>query len=73
MNMNIETLDQIFPYFVFIYGALVSSVLASDSLSRLAETKLPSELRAQLFAHRPLAAICLWVGALWVLQDLWFG
>lgn len=70
--MSVHTLDLLFPYFVFAYGALVTLVLNIPFLVELAEHRLPSELGRQLLAHRWLALVCLVVGALWSLQNLWF-
>ncbi|MCM2281015.1 MAG: hypothetical protein NDI61_04130 [Bdellovibrionaceae bacterium] len=71
--MTYKELDTIFPYIVFVYGILVSFVLASGPLMRLARERLPAELVGQLSAHRTLGLVCLWVGALWVLQNLWLN
>ncbi len=69
--MTYQELDAIFPYFVFAYGAMVSFVLSSKPLMRLAEERLPNPLLSQFTGHRVLAMVCLWVGSLWILQNLW--
>ncbi len=69
--MTYAQLDQIFPYIVFVYGTVISLVLNSITLCRLADQKLPQIFVAQLNMHRGLAAICFVVGALWILQNLW--
>lgn len=74
--MNIYTLDLIFPFFVFAYGALITFVLSFPQFERLAERlmaqgKLPQQAYQQMKAHRILALICLCIGGLWSLQNLW--
>lgn len=69
--MNPEKLDLIFPFVVFGYGAIMTLVLNSPVLSGLAETRLPPQMHHQLKAHRGLGVICLVVGGLWSLQNLW--
>jgi hypothetical protein len=71
--MTPEKLDLIFPYFVFGYGAIMTFVLHSPLLSGLAENRLPEAMSQQLKAHRGLGLICLVVGALWTLQNLWLS
>ena len=67
----LKELDFYFPFFVFTYGAMVTFVLNSPILVRLAETRLPAEIQRQLFGHRFLALFCTIVGAIWSLQNLW--
>ncbi len=71
--MTYLELDAVFPYVVFAYGALVSFALASEPLMRIARARLPGALVGQLTGHRTLALLCLWVGALWILQNLWLA
>lgn len=71
--MTFRELDAIFPYIVFVYGILVTFVLASAPLMRIARERLTDELVAQLTGHRILAMICLWVGSIWILQNLWLA
>lgn len=71
--MTIEKLDFIFPFFVLLYGLLLTLVLNWPQLMERAEARCPKELLAQLQAHRGLALICLVVGAIWSLQSLWLG
>jgi hypothetical protein len=71
--MHIQTLDLIFPFFVFAYGALVTFVLNLPVLMDLAERRLPGTLVQQLAAHRILALVCLVAGAVWSLQNLWLA
>lgn len=63
--------DLVFPYVCFAYGALMTLVLNVPVFVRLADENLPSRLVQQIRAHRALAMICLCVGGLWVLQNLW--
>lgn len=69
--MPYATLDLIFPWIVLAYGTLLSLVLNSTRLMKLAEERLRPELNTQLRAHRALAALSVIVGALWVLQNIW--
>ena len=46
-------------------------VLASKTLARIADERLPSEMVARWRSHRALALTCLVVGAAWILQGLW--
>lgn len=71
--MTYKELDTIFPYIVFVYGTLVSFVLASEPLMKVARERLPQDLVGQLVAHRTLGHLCLWVGGLWILQNLWLA
>lgn len=43
------------------------------ALARIADEKLPPELAAQWKAHRLFGAICLGVGTLWILQNIWLA
>jgi hypothetical protein len=69
--MTPERLDSIFPYLCFAYGAVMSIALNLPGVARLADEKLPQALAAQWKSHRGLAMICLAVGSLWILQNLW--
>lgn len=66
-----EKLDLIFPYFVFGYGVVMTLVLQNPKLMELAEMRFPAELVQQMKAHRVLGLICLVVGGLWSVQNLW--
>jgi hypothetical protein len=66
-----EKLDHIFPYICFAYGVMVTFVLNAPTLVRIADERLPGSLLAQMRGHRVLAQICMWVGAVWILQNLW--
>jgi hypothetical protein len=71
--MTYKELDFLFPFFVLAYGALMTFVLNTPALMRLAEEKFPHELLQQMNMHRTLAVVCLVIGSLWTLQNLWFG
>lgn len=64
-------IDAIFPYVCFAYGAVMTFVLSSDPLNRIADEKLPAALLTQWRSHRPLAFVCLVAGTVWILQNLW--
>ena len=68
--MTIQELDFYFPFFVFLYGFIVSVPLNISSLMELAEKKFPQQMVQQLNAHRKLAMFCLYIGGLWSLQNL---
>jgi hypothetical protein len=70
--MTIEKLDFLFPFIIFVYGAIMTIVLHHPVLVTLAETRFPAPLFQQMRGHRFLALICLFLGAIWSLQNLWF-
>lgn len=67
----IAKLDLLFPYICFFYGAVMTFVLNSSRLSRIADQTFSSELLATYRSHRGLALVCLVVGGTWILQNLW--
>ena len=69
--MTLNQLDKIFPFTIFIYGALLTFVLHSPRLMEIAESKFPSDLIQQLKVHRVLAIVCLVIGFFWSLQNIW--
>ena len=76
--MTIDKIDFYFPFFVLAYGFIMCMVLYSPLVSgglqeRLKESgfELPRALYVQIKSHRVLGLICLIVGALWSLQNLW--
>lgn len=69
--MTPAALDALFPYVCFAYGALMTFTLNVPALERIADERLPETLSNQWKAHRGLAALCLVVGTLWILQNLW--
>lgn len=72
VDMTYKELDFIFPFFVLAYGALMTFVLNSPALMRLAEERFPHRMLQQMQLHRGLGVICLLVGAAWSLQNIWF-
>jgi hypothetical protein len=68
--MTIAQLDTAFPYVCFLYGAVMTVVLNSPALARIADERFPPELVANWRSHRGLALVCLVVGAAWILQNL---
>ena len=68
-----QTLDVIFPYLCFGYGAVMTLVLNLNVLNRIADERMPADLIAQWRSHRGLAMVCLIVGAAWILQNLWLA
>jgi len=70
--MSYQELDRIFPFVVFGYGLIMSLVLNFEPFMRLAEERLPHHLCQSFRSHRFLGLICLVVGSLWSLQNLWF-
>ena len=66
-----EKLDLFFPFVVFVYGAIMTLVLHHPFFVTLAEERMPSDMRQQLRSHRGLGLVCLLVGALWSVQNLW--
>lgn len=71
--MTYKELDLIFPYVVFGYGLLMTLILNSEFLLKLAEERLPRQLYNNFMGHRVLGLVCLFVGSLWSLQNLWYG
>ena len=62
----------LFLLFVLAYGALMTFVLNSPRLMQIAEQRFPQPLVNQMNMHRGLGLICLFLGAAWSLQNLWF-
>ena len=70
--MSYQTLDAIFPYFIFSYGILLIFVLENKTLDKLARERLP-ELGATLRGHKNMAWVCLFTGGFWSLQNILFS
>ena len=66
-----DKLDLLFPLFVFAYGTLLTFVLHAPPLANLVESRLPYAVAKQVKAHRALGIVCLVLGAVWSLQNLW--
>lgn len=71
--MTYQQLDLIFPFFVFIYGAMMTFVLNNQKLMAIARDRFPIDLLKQMNAHRKLAIVCLIIGGPWSLQTLWMA
>lgn len=71
--VNYQELDLFFPYVMFAYGALVTFVLSSEKLMKLAEERMPAAYRQRLVGAQVLANLSLWLGGLWILQNLWLA
>jgi hypothetical protein len=71
--MGWRELDYVFPFIVFGYGFILTFIFLNPKLVQLAEQKFPSEIWAQFQAKRPLALLCLIVGTVWSLQNIWLG
>ncbi len=69
--MTYHQLDYVFPFVVFGYGLLMTLILNSQFFLELAEAKLPPQLYSQFTSHRLLGVVCLVVGGLWSVQNLW--
>ncbi len=69
--MTHELLDNIFPYIVFYYGFIMTVFLNTSKVQQLADKYVTPQLLKQMQAHRGLALICLIVGSIWTLQNLW--
>lgn len=67
------SIDHLFPYICFAYGVVMTFALNMPVLDRLAEKQFAPDMIAQWRSHRGLAAICLGVGGLWILQNLWLA
>jgi len=68
---SLTQLDAAFPFVVFVYGALMTFVLYSPPLQKLADQNFNPTLVQQMRAHRALAVISFIVGGLWALQNIW--
>jgi hypothetical protein len=70
--MTHSDLDLIFPFVVFAYGAVMTLVLNMRFFMDLADQRFPQQLVQQLNAHRGIGFVCLLIGGVWSLQNLWF-
>lgn len=71
MDMTYEKLDFIFPFVVLAYGVMMTVVMTHPTLVKLSEDRMPEAVHKQLQAHRVLGFVCLLIGSLWSLQNLW--
>jgi len=70
--MTHELLDKVFPYLVFYYGFIMTLFLNLPKIQKLAEKYVTPQLLKQMNAHRGLALVCLCVGSIWSLQNIWY-
>ncbi len=68
--MNLAQLDYYFPFVVLIYGFAMTACLNSKWFIKNLESRVPQALAAQFISHRTLGLVCLFVGALWSVQNL---
>jgi len=71
--VTVAQLDSIFPYICFAYGAIMTLALNLPWVARIADERLPAHLVVQWRSRAGLGLICLFVGAAWILQNLWFS
>lgn len=70
--MTMIQVDYIFPFVVFFYGIIMVFVLENKFLSKLATERMPQQ-KMTMQSHKGLAWVCLFVGGLWSLQNVWLG
>ncbi len=63
-------IDLYFPYFVLVYGLIMTVVTQLPFLKKQAMENMNSELVQWFYGHRVLGMVCLAVGSLWSLQRL---
>lgn len=73
VSMTPEALDRVFPYVCFAYGVMMTVALNVPALVRIADERFPADMIARWHGHRTLGYVCLFVGAAWILQNLWFA
>jgi len=71
--MTFSELDFIFPFVIFGYGFVVTFIMNSPQLLTIAEERMSIELYQQIKARKALGAVCLVVGGIWSLQNLWLS
>lgn len=71
--MTLQELDYWFPFIVAGYGLIMTFTLFHPKLVQLAEERLPYETLVAFKAKKGLALICLSVGSLWALQNIWLS
>lgn len=69
--MTLSELDFMFPFIVFFYGFVMTILLNSNFFVQIAQEKLSAEMYVQYSSHKHLGFVCLVVGGLWSLQNLW--
>jgi hypothetical protein len=71
--MDYKDLDFFFPFVIFAYGAVMTFIFNTPKLLTLAEERLAPELYQQFKTRKALGTICLIVGGLWAMQNLWLS
>ncbi|MBT4762782.1 MAG: hypothetical protein HOO06_13890 [Bdellovibrionaceae bacterium] len=69
--MDVQYLDFIFPFIVLFYGFVMTVVLHSATMMKIAEDRFPDYWLKRFRSHQTLGLICLVVGAFWSLQNIW--
>ena len=70
--MTLQDLDFYFPFVVLTYGLIVTW-LTQAGWAQAALERLPPDVQAQFVGHRGLALLCVLVGSIWGLQNLFLG
>ena len=70
--MSYQRIDYLFPFVIFAYGFVVTVIVNTPFFVELADKKLPQYFKKQIMGHRALALICLLIGFVWTLQNLWY-
>lgn len=71
--MSVQQLDFYFPFVVVFYGAIMTFVLGNRFLMEIARRRLPFEYYQRFRLQKGFGWVCLMVGSLWSLQNLWLG
>ena len=71
--MTYKEIDYAFPFFVFFYGLVMTVVLNSPFLLQIGEKYGTHPAFVRFKSHKVLGAVCLILGSLWSLQNLWAG
>jgi hypothetical protein len=69
--MTFHEIDFIFPFVIFGYGFVVTFILNNPQLLTIAEERMSNELYQQIKGRKALGTLCLIIGGLWGLQNLW--
>ena len=71
--MRPETLDFYFPFIVLVYGLVMTFVLGNKTLMTLARERLPNNVYERFRSKHVLSIVCLAVGTVWALQNIWLS
>lgn len=69
--MTYKEIDFIFPFVVFFYGLVMTLVLNSPLLVQIGEKYGTHPAFVRFKSHKLLGTVCLILGSLWSLQNLW--